>query len=544
MFLRRPGMSGRPMRPGGPGNGVATSSSVERPDVTPTYERREREHKEITVRPGVARLSRDKVLDLLNDGGFHSAHEISNLPGLNPSEWYVCISQLLEFGCTFRRQGNSIAMNLDRRPTSSRVDHTQELSTLLAGIDATKPDFARAPRLQGDRPNIERGDLIEPAHDSEVDVGDAGFANSPNDLAPRPLSNDALMVTDDPQCFLPARTMVTATRAILARKSSGKTYLAMVIAEEFLRLTHATGTPFPFVVIDPTGVWYGLCATIEGQPSSHKILRLGGEHGDWPLEPTQGSLAAELVVSLWPQPVILDIADMLPEEQHQFAADFGAKFYTINHKPVHLFVDEADELMPQTVSSGNQVQRRCLGVFDRLVRRGRVKGIGATLITQRPAVISKNVLSQVDGIYVLSVSAPHDLEAIDSWMRPSISSQDRDLCLRALPTLTRGEVFLVQANLKAGALVKFTTRAKTTFDSSRTPTVDDPEPAPAVLSKVAKDVWDKAGKSLGHEEELEAPDNVSRRLEKGATWAEALIGSPAEPVSGDETNVGEDDETP
>jgi hypothetical protein len=529
---------------------TSTGTSGDRPEATPTYQRREREHKEVTVRPGPARLSRDKVLELLKDGSFHSAHEISNLPGLTSSEWYVCLGQLLEFGYTFRRRGNSIAMNLERRPVSSKIDYSQELSNLLAGIDATKPDFARPPNLSPPSSSEHLSEPPEPYSDSEVDLGDTGFANSPNDAASSPQSRDALMVTDDPQCFLPARSMVTATRAILARKSSGKTYLGMIIAEEFLRLTADTGTPFPFVVIDPTGVWYGLCATVAGQPSSHKILRLGGEYGDWTLDPNQGSVTAELVVSLWPQPIVLDISDMLPEEQHQFAADFGAKFYTINHKPIHVFVDEADDYMPQSVETGNKVQRRCLGVWDRVVRRGRVKGIGVTLITQRPAVISKNVLSQVDGIYVLSVSAPHDLEAIDSWMRPSISSQDRDLCLKALPTLQRGEVFLVQANLKAGALVKFATRAKTTFDSSRTPTVDDPEPTPAVLSKVDEETWDKAGKFLGHEKVASVPKVEVVEIEEGdllprreATETEEDIFA-HENIEHDDAGTGGDDEAP
>jgi DNA helicase HerA-like ATPase len=422
----------------------------------------------------------------MRDGAFHSAHELATLPGLGQNEWYLCLSQLLELGYTFRRRDNSLAINLERRPAIR--DAGDLLSKLLAGIDATKSDFGGLPNL----------DAQEPATDTTVDVGEQEFVNPEGDAIPRPAALDALMVSEDSNCFLPARVMVTATRAILARKSSGKTYLAMVIAEEFLRLATDTGVPFPFVVIDPTGVWYGLCATAHGTPSPHRILRLGGEYGDWPLAPNQGTVVAELVVSLWPNPVILDISDMLPEEQHQFAADFGAKFYTICHKPTHLFIDEADDFAPQSVESGNKVQRRCLGVFDRIVRRGRVKGIGVTLITQRPAVISKNVLSQVDGIYVLSVSAPHDLEAVDSWMRPAVSASDRDLCLKSLPSLTRGEVFLVQANLKAGALVKFTTRAKRTFDSSRTPTVDDPEPDPPTLSKVDEEIWSKAGNKLGH----------------------------------------------
>jgi len=499
VLIRKPGMGGRFGRPGGPfGQPGPSSSSPSDREVTPVYPKYVRQHKETTVRPGPPRLARDKVYEFLKDGTFRSARDIANLPGLAPNEWYVALSELLEHGCTFRRQGNSIAMNLERRTPASAKGASAELSTLLAGIDATKPDFARPPSFEaaGGRRQVEE---LEPP-DTSVDLGNQGFINPERDEA-RPEDRDALMVTSDPNCFLPARQMVTATRAILARKSSGKTYLAMVIAEEFLRLTGKTDTDFPFVVIDPTGVWYGLCATVDGQASPHEILRLGGEHGDWPLAPNQGSDVAELVVKLWPKPVILDISDMLPEEQHQFCADFGAKFYTINHKPVHLFVDEADDYMPQSVESGNKVQRRCLGVWDRVVRRGRVKGIGVTLITQRPAVISKNVLSQVDGIYVLSVSAPHDLEAIDSWMKPAISPSDRDLCLKSLPSLGRGEVFLVQANLKAGALVRFETRAKTTFDSSRTPTVDDPEPPPPSLSKVDREIWKKAGEMLGYKKE-------------------------------------------
>ncbi len=111
-------------------------------------------------------------------------------------------------------------------------------------------------------------------------------------------------------------------------------------------------------------------------------------------------------------------------------------------------------------------------------------------------MISKNVLSQVDGIFFLSVSAPHDLEAIDSWMRPAVEDQDRRLALEAMPTLDRGEAFFVQAHKKSGALMKFRTRSKLTFDSSRTPTVDDPEPPTPSLSKISQERWQEVGRRL------------------------------------------------
>jgi len=364
------------------------------------------------------------------------------------------------------------------------------LGKLLAGIDATKPTWR--PQATGNR-KTEDGKFIEPLHDTDVT---GPFGAEGQDTTSPPASDDALMISDDPNCWLPAKAAVTGTWAILAKKSSGKTYLGMVIAEEFLRLSAKTGVPFPFIVIDPTGVWHGLCATTEGLASPHQILRLGGLRGDFQLNPDQGSVVAQIAIDLWPHPIILDISEMLPEEQHQFAADFGAKFYTINRKPVHLFIDEADDYIPQRTESGNKVQGRCLGVFDRIVRRGRVKGIGVTLITQRPAVINKNVLSQVAGAYLLHVDGPHDLEAIESWMRSSVGTSDRNLCLQALSTLPVGEAFLLQSHLKAGALIKFKTRKKTTFDSSRTPTVDDPDPIPPTLSKIDEDLWCKVGDIL------------------------------------------------
>jgi hypothetical protein len=438
---------------------------------------------ETTIRPAPPRLARDKVLMLLTDGCYHSAHEISNLPGMPPGAWYVALQELIEHGYKFGRRGNSLVLLVERARDVKAP--AQELAVLLAGVDATKADLPAA-RPRSMEPGDDDREVV-PAYEKDRPVRER-----------RPPVDEAdLLRIGDIDVQLSAKEYVTSTRAILARKSSGKTYLAMVVAEELLRAERATGAPMPFVAFDPTGVWYGLSAGADGMPSSHEILRMGGRHGDYPLDFEAGSAVADMVVGLWPRSVILDVSDMLPEEQHQFFGDFGNKLYTINAKPIHLFVDEADDFMPQQVESGNKAQRRALGVGDRIVRRARVKGIGVTLITQRPAVISKNVLSQVDGIFFLNLTAPHDLEAVNAWMQPAISSSERSLALEALPSLERGEAFFIQAHKKSGAIMKFRTREKLTFDSSRTPTVDDPEPPVPSLGKVPYDVWEKAGRLLG-----------------------------------------------
>src|SRR4051812_21009140 len=82
----------------------------------------------------------------------------------------------------------------------------------------------------------------------------------------------------------------TQTVAILARKRVGKTYTASVIAEECCE------AKIPFVVLDPTGAWYGLRSSADGKSAGYPVIIIGGAHGDIPLEFTAGKLIAEFVV--------------------------------------------------------------------------------------------------------------------------------------------------------------------------------------------------------------------------------------------------------
>ncbi len=50
------------------------------------------------------------------------------------------------------------------------------------------------------------------------------------------------------------------------------------------------------------------------------------------------------------------------------------------------------------------------------MRRGRVKGFIPWLITQRPAVLSKDVLSQVDGLVIFKLTSSQDRDAIGDWV--------------------------------------------------------------------------------------------------------------------------------
>lgn len=452
--------------PSSPSGSVSQSSVFER----------ERTTTESVIKPQGPRSKRDRLLEFFSDWRYHSAYDLDRLDGFSPGDWVVEVRSLIEYGFAFSRRANSLIM---RHGTGK----PQDLAELLAGIDARFPEdanvgdkptsFGRLAESQEVQPVVlprvdkiyeqeEESEFSEEADSSfEFDVSSDSFVLPPED--------DRISLSEDPSvCILPAKTTVTSTMAILAMKRQGKTYLAMVLAEEFLKKN------FPFVAFDPTGVWHGLLYKADGSPTEHEIVLLGGKHGHFPIHYDQGATCVALVLDLWPQSFVFDLSDMEPAKQHAFVADFANHLYILSSKPIHVFFDEADEIAPQVPNRAYPHQRRCLSVVDRLVRRGGVKGVGSTLITQRPAVVNKNVLSQVNRMMILKTVAPHDLGAIEDWCKPIIPQHARRVqYLAEVPSLKKGEVICIQSDEGAIPIMRFRSRIKETFDTSKTPSLDD-----------------------------------------------------------------------
>lgn len=453
------------------------------PSVTPVHER-SRTTTESTLKHQPARTVRDKVLEVLSDGRYHSAHELENLKDLKSGDWVVAVRELIDYGYAFTRRSNSL---LVRRRSLS--EHPQDLADLLALIDARSPEDINPTSLApAPAPSfVPRSKVVK-----EVDVEEENPFEAEPDAFDVEEGDRVVLSGEQGGFVISGKQLITSTQAILAKKRSGKTYLAMVMAEQLLKLK------LPFVAVDPTGVWCGLRTMADGTPSPYDVLTLGGPRGHWPLSAELGTKVADLVVDIWPRSVILDLSAMVPEDQHEFVYNLCARIFFINKKPVHFFFDEADEFAPQVSDANYKFQRRCLSAIDRFVRRGGVKGLGSSLITQRPAVLSKNVLSQVGRIVVLNMVAPHDIEAVEEWMKGVVSkTQDRLACLSALPQLASGEAFAVTNGAGVVPLVRFKTRLKETFDSSRTPTMDEVDlPSPQV-SNPPPDIIEHAGVLLG-----------------------------------------------
>lgn len=253
---------------------------------------------------------------------------------------------------------------------------------------------------------------------------------------------------------------VTETFAILSKRGMGKTTTAVVMAEEMLAAGHQV------VIVDPVGVWWGLRADAAGQPAGLPIAILGGEHGDLPLTPTSGSIIADLVVEEQAS-VVIDLSGFRKGEMTRFMTDFLETLYRRNRAPLHLILDEADAVAPQRPMKG---QERMLGAAEDIVRRGRARGLGVTLITQRPAVLNKDVLTQAEVLVVLRTIAPQDRAAIDEWVRVHGTPEQRTELMASLPSLDVAEAWFWSPGW-LDTFQRVRVRPRRTFDSSATPKV-------------------------------------------------------------------------
>jgi hypothetical protein len=275
-----------------------------------------------------------------------------------------------------------------------------------------------------------------------------------------------LRISDD--LSLPVEA-VTQTFADLAKRGAGKTYLASVLAEEMLAAGHS------IVALDPTGGWWGL-------RSGFPIAVLGGEHADVPLQETAGEVIAQAIVENRFSAVI-DLSLFRKGQMIRFMVSFLETLYRLNREPLHLFVDEADAFAPQGRTYGGGEENRMLGAMEDLVRRGRKRGIGCTLITQRPAVLNKNVLTQCESVFALRMVHPRDIGALKEWINVHADPDEAKEVIDSLPSLPVGEAWFWSPGWM-GTLKRIKVRKRETFDSSATPKPGESVKAPKSLAKI------------------------------------------------------------
>src|SRR5262249_35075020 len=126
---------------------------------------------------------------------------------------------------------------------------------------------------------------------------------------------------------------------------------------------------------------------------------------------------------------------------------------------------------------------------------GRAKGLRVTLISQRPAKLHKDSLTQTQALIVLRVIWPQDRAAVAAWIEGQAEKKQGDEIMQSLPSLQDGHGWIWVPALHVLSRIAFP-KIKT-FDSSRAPEDDEDAPAlaqldtadiQAALETVARDV--------------------------------------------------------
>lgn len=259
---------------------------------------------------------------------------------------------------------------------------------------------------------------------------------------------------------------VTQTFADLGIRGSGKTNTGVVIAEEMLKQGQQ------ICALDPTDAWYGIRSSRDGKAAGFKVYVFGGEHGDIPLTGAtgEGATMAEFLVESGTS-VVFSLRHLSISEQRRFATEFGERLYELkgkgaNRTPLHIFVDEADEFIPQRIPPGHE---RMFGAYDRLVRRGRSSGIGLTMISQRPQVLNKDTLSQCEILICHRLLHKLDRKAVlEGWVEGHDIQGKAKEFMESLASLDKGEAWFWSPSW-LDMFKRVQVRWRDTFDSSFTP---------------------------------------------------------------------------
>jgi uncharacterized protein len=188
-----------------------------------------------------------------------------------------------------------------------------------------------------------------------------------------------------------AQLIMTGRGCIIGQSGSGKSFLVGIIAEELSKLK------LPYCIVDTEGEYASL-------KSYFKAITIGGSNQDFGFDTDFSSLFSSSIKDN--VPIILDLSDESDKKAKVYHA--LEEIYKTGDKlriPYLVIIEEADKFVPQVVNQK-------INIIEELSVRGRKRGIGLIVATQRPSNISKNVLSQCSYGFIGKLTIENDLKAI------------------------------------------------------------------------------------------------------------------------------------
>ena len=181
---------------------------------------------------------------------------------------------------------------------------------------------------------------------------------------------------------LPVREVLTGRGFVTGKSGSGKSNTASVVAEELL------DRGLGLLIIDTDGEYSAL-------KERYELLQVGGD------DQCDREITAEdapLIVDLALEenvPIILDVSGYMDEEVADDVIHAVVRELFVaekqHQKPFLLFVEEAHEFIPER-GGGDDVHK----MLVRVAKRGRKRGLGVVAMSQRPAAVAKDYITQCD----------------------------------------------------------------------------------------------------------------------------------------------------
>jgi DNA-binding transcriptional regulator YiaG len=317
--------------------------------------------------------------------------------------------------------------------------------------------------------------------------------------------------------------------AILGKKGRGKTFTAKGLVERLLTMGRRV------LVLDPLSVWWGLKASADGKSPGFPIAVFGGPKADIPITSTSGHALGQLFTGE-PISAVLDMGEMRKAEQARLVADLLDHLFTVNRDPLWLVLEEADAFAPQQPMGD---MTRVLGEVDRIARRGRAFGFRLISITQRPAKLNKDVLTQLSTLIAMGVTSPQDRDAIKAWVDGNADRDKARAVYDSLAQLRVGEGWIWAPDHDLLKRVKFPPIV--TLDTSKTPKAGDkPLTAPVLAEADIKKLKGRFAQIEGQQTGRAAPKpTVTKRakapavlrVRKAAPLRKSIKLAPRDPVA-------------
>ncbi|PSQ08198.1 hypothetical protein BRC97_01265 [Halobacteriales archaeon QS_6_71_20] len=224
---------------------------------------------------------------------------------------------------------------------------------------------------------------------------------------------------------------------------------ASVVIEKLL------ANSFPVLIVDSDGEYYGLKEEFE-------ILHVGAD-GECDIQVSAehagkiASLALEQNV-----PIILDVSGYLDEDEaseliRETARQLFAKEKKLK-KPFLMLVEECHEYIPE--GAGMDKTGKTL---IKIGKRGRKHGLGIVGISQRPADVKKDFITQCDWLCWHRLTWDNDTKVVSKILGSEYGE--------AIEDMDDGEAFLMTDWAESIRRVQF--HRKETFDAGATPGLDD-----------------------------------------------------------------------